>query len=275
MKRRIAIAVSVLLLMACIGLPVCAAQGTFPNVTDKAGLLTAEQVRDLDDRASQISTRYDLGVYIIALDDFQRYSRSPSISDALIDIYDSYGLGLGEDKAGVTLMLSMAERDYALDFNGSRADYAFTEAGRDRMEDRIVSRLRNDDYYGAFSAYLDLCESYLRAAKDGTPVGQGEPSSADWQEDSEGIGFLAVIPGIIAAALTGAILAAPMRTAGQKTDANAYVVDGGLELTRRSDMFLRRSVTRRPRQNNSNSRSGGGGGVRYSGGGHSGRSGKF
>ena len=274
MKRRIAIA-GLVLLLTCMVFPMCFAQGTFPFITDKAGLLTAEEVRALEDRASEISTRYEMGVYIIALDDFQKYSNYRSISNAAMDIYDSYGLGLGEDKAGVTLMLSMAERDYILDFYGSRADYAFTEAGRDRMEDRIVSRLRNDDYYGAFSAWLDLCDSYLRAAKDGNPVGQGEPSSADWQEDSEGMGFLAVIPGIVAAALTGAVLVAPMRTAGQKANANDYVVDGSLELTRRSDMFLRRSVTRRPRQNNSNSRPGGGGGVHYSGGGHSGRSGKF
>lgn len=274
MKRRIAIA-GLVLLLTCMVFPMCFAQGTFPFITDKAGLLTAEEVRALEDRASEISTRYEMGVYIIALDDFQKYSNYRSISNAAMDIYDSYGLGLGEDKAGVTLMLSMAERDYNLDFYGSRADYAFTEAGRDRMEDRIVSRLRNDDYYGAFSAWLDLCDSYLRAAKDGNPVGQGEPSSADWQEDSEGMGFLAVIPGIVAAALTGAVLVAPMRTAGQKANANDYVVDGSLELTRRSDMFLRRSVTRRPRQNNSGNRPGGGGGVHYSGGGHSGRSGKF
>lgn len=274
MKRRIAIA-GLVLLLTCMVFPMCFAQGTFPFITDKAGLLTAEEVRALEDRASEISTRYEMGVYIIALDDFQKYSNYRSISNAAMDIYDSYGLGLGEDKAGVTLMLSMAERDYNLDFYGSRADYAFTEAGRDRMEERIVSFLRYGDYYGAFSAWLDLCDSYLRAAKDGNPVGQGEPSSADWQEDSEGMGFLAVIPGIVAAALTGAVLVAPMRTAGQKANANDYVVDGSLELTRRSDMFLRRSVTRRPRQNNSNSRPGGGGGVHYSGGGHSGRSGKF
>ena len=274
MKRRIAIA-GLVLLLTCMVFPICFAQGTFPFITDKAGLLTAEEVRTLEDRASEISTRYEMGVYIIALDDFQKYSNYRSISNAAMDIYDSYGLGLGEDKAGVTLMLSMAERDYNLDFYGSRADYAFTEAGRDRMEERIVSFLRYGDYYGAFSAWLDLCDSYLLAAKDGNPVGQGEPSSADWQEDSEGMGFLAVIPGIVAAALTGAVLVAPMRTAGQKANANDYVVDGSLELTRRSDMFLRRSVTRRPRQNNSNSRPGGGGGVHYSGGGHSGRSGKF
>ena len=274
MKRRIAIA-GLVLLLTCMVFPMCFAQGTFPFITDKAGLLTAEEVRALEDRASEISTRYEMGVYIIALDDFQKYSNYRSISNAAMDIYDSYGLGLGEDKAGVTLMLSMAERDYILDFYGSRADYAFTEAGRDRMEERIVSFLRYGDYYGAFSAWLDLCDSYLRAAKDGNPVGQGEPSSADWQEDSEGMGFLAVIPGIVAAALTGAVLVAPMRTAGQKANANDYVVDGSLELTRRSDMFLRRTVTRRPRQNNSGNRPGGGGGVHYSGGGHSGRSGKF
>lgn len=274
MKRKIAILISVLLLLTCIAVPVCCAEGTFPYVTDKAGLLTAQELSALEDRAKDISSRYDLGVYIIVLDDFQKYSNYRSISNAAMDIYDSYGLGMGEDKSGVTLMLSMAERDYILDFFGSRADYAFTEAGRDRMEERVVSHLRSNNYYGAFTAWLDLCESYLRSAENGTPVGQGELSSADWQEDSEGMGFLAVIPGILAAALTGAILVAPMRTAGQKTHASDYVVDGSLELTRRSDMFLRRSVTRRPRQDNHNSRPGGGS-VHYSGGGHSGRSGKF
>ena len=51
------------------------------------------------------------------------------------------------------------------------------------------------------------------------------------------------------------------------------VIQGSLNLRRRSDMFLHRSVSRRPRQTESSGSSGGS--HHYSSGSHSGRSGKF
>ena len=269
---------AVLLVFACSVTALAAGESAparLGYVTDAASLLTSGQKAELESRAGEISRRFGLGVYVIVVDDYRDYSGYREIYDCCIDIYDSCQLGWGEDRAGTILMLSMDERDYALDFHGSRADYAFTESGRDAMEERFLKYFRNNDFYGGFSEYLDCCEEYLLAAENGTPVEKAASKS-------QGIGIFALIPGLIAALITGVCMAAPMRTAGEKREADQYAVPGSLQLRRQSDMFLHRTVTRRPRQTNSggsgsthHSSGSHSGSTHHSSGSHSGRSGKF
>ena len=257
-----------LLLSACFAVTAFAAPTD--HVTDEAGLFTDEQRQALEQRAAAISEEYDFGVYIVTLEDFQDYTNSSNIEKFAVRYYDDHEFGFGEDRGGTMLMLSMAQRDYDLDFNSKRANTIFTEAGRDWMENRFLLHFRGDDYYSGFSEYLNTCEEYLEAARNGEPVGQGMRSSADDQKLSPAI---ALIPGAIAALLVGLLTSAPMHSAGVKRDANQYMVRGSLNLLRRSDMFLHRSVSRRPRQTQSSG--GSGGSHHYSSGSHSGRSGKF
>lgn len=267
MKRRLIPIIAVILLLSCFAGSAWAA--TTAHVADAAELFTSSQLQALEDKAASISQRYNFGVYVITLDDFRNYTSSGRISDFVIALYDAQALGMGSDRAGASLTISMAERDYNLDFYSSRADEAFTEAGRDRMEERILDYFRRNDFYGGFNEYLDICEEYLAAAEAGHPVGQGERSSADAGDVPAAI---AVVPGFVAAVVVGLVLWLPMKTAKTRHDADQYAVPGSLNLSRRSDMFLRRSVSRRPRQTQS---SGGSHSRHYSSGGHSGRSGKF
>lgn len=257
-----------LLLTACFAVTAFAAPTD--HVTDEAGLFTDEQRQALEQRAAAISEEYDFGVYIVTLGDFQDYTNSSNFEKFAVRYYDDHEFGFGEDRGGTMLMLSMAQRDYDLDFNSKRANTIFTEAGRDWMENRFLLHFRGDDYYSGFSEYLNTCEEYLEAARSGEPVGQGMRSSADDKKLSPAI---ALIPGAIAALLVGLLTSAPMHSAGVKRDADQYMVRGSLNLRRRSDMFLHRSVSRRPRQTQSSGSSGGS--HHYSSGSHSGRSGKF
>ena len=269
-KRGLLGLLTAVLLVACLAVSAFATEAQLDYVTDEAGLFTDEQWQTLERRAEAISEEYGFGVYIVTLDDFKNYSNSNNIEKFAVRFYDQYTLGYGEDHAGTMLMLSMAERDYDLDFNSERGDEIFTEAGRDWMENRFLIHFRGDDFYSGFMEYLNTCEEYLEAARNGEPVGKGMPSSADEGKLSPAI---ALIPGAIAALLVGIFTCAPMHSAGVKRDADQYVVHGSLDLCRRSDMFLHRSVSRRPRQTQSSGDSGGS--HHYSSGSHSGRSGKF
>lgn len=266
-KRFSALAVAFLLL-TCFAVSAMATNANLYYVTDTAGVFTESEKAELEQRAEAISEKYQVGVYIIVLEDFKKYANANQVWDATREIYDNENLGWGEDNAGAVMLLSMAERDYALDFYSSRAQKAFTEAGQDRLEDRVLGYFRNNNYYGGFKEYLNVCDEYLEAAAQGHPIGEGERSSAD---EKDGIGFLAVLPGIIAAALTGVIMSSSMHTAKEQHDADVYAVEGSLNIRRRSDMFLHRTVTRTPRESSSGSSHG----SSHSSGGHSGRSGKF
>lgn len=275
-NRRFLSFITVLLLTLCLTVTAFATEAQLNYVTDEAGLFTDEQRQALEQRAEAISEKYEFGVYIVTLENYKDYTNSASIEKWAVRFYEQYTLGWGSDHAGVMLMLSMAERDYDLNFNSKRANTIFTEAGRDWMENRFLLHFRGDDFYSGFSEYLNTCEEYLEAAENGEPVGQGYASSADQQKASPA---LALIPGAIAALLVGIFTCAPMHSAGIKRDADQYVIQGSLNLRRRSDMFLHRSVSRRPRQTDRPSGGGGShgssGSHHYSSGSHSGRSGKF
>lgn len=275
MKRRyFAVFFALMLLVGCFAVSAAATQAQLNYVTDEAGIFSASELTALENRATEISEKYHFGVYIITLPDYRDYTTSSSVETCAMELYDDNTLGWDSDRAGTMLLLSMEERDYDLDFYSSRADRIFTEAGRDRMEDRFLRYFRQDDFYGGFREYLNTCEEYLLAAEEGHPVGEGESRYSD--QDEKPSPALALIPGGLAALLVGIFTSAPMRSARQQRDANQYV-QGRLNLRRRSDMFLNRTVTRRPRNTDPGNSHGSGGSHShsYSSGGHSGRSGKF
>ena len=246
-------------------------------VTDTANLLTDDQQMALETRAEELSREYEFSIYIIAVTNYRNYSHETDFWDANADIYKTYDLGWGSDKAGASLMVSTDERDFCLHFNSDRADYVFSEAGRDAIEDRIISYLRENDYYGAFNEYLNACQEYLEAAANGTPVAAGQGSRNDAQQ-KRGFSLLFFLPGIFLAGVTAVVLVAPMRSAGVKSQADDYTVPGSMRLTRQSDHFLRRTVSRRPRQTENRPPQGGGGGsftTSHSSGSHSGWTGKY
>lgn len=275
MKRRyFAVLFALMLLVGCFAVSAAATQAQLNYVTDEAGTFSASELTALENRAAEISEKYHFGVYIITLPDYRDYTTSSSVETCAMELYDDNDLGWDSDRAGTMLLLSMEERDYELYFYSSRADRIFTEAGRDRMEDRFLRYFRQDDFYGGFREYLNTCEEYLLAAEEGHPVGEGESRYSD--QDEKPSPALALIPGGLAALLVGIFTSAPMRSARQQRDANQYV-QGRLNLRRRSDMFLNRTVTRRPRNTDPGNSHGSGGSHShsYSSGGHSGRSGKF
>ena len=275
MKRRyFAVLFALMLLVGCFAVSAAATQAQLNYVTDEAGIFSASELTALENRAAEISEKYHFGVYIITLPDYRDYTTSSSVETCAMELYDDNDLGWDSDRAGTMLLLSMEERDYELDFYSSRADRIFTEAGRDRMEDRFLRYFRQDDFYGGFREYLNTCEEYLLAAEEGHPVGEGESRYSD--QDEKPSPALALIPGGLVALLVGIFTSAPMRSARQQRDANQYV-QGRLNLRRRSDMFLNRTVTRRPRNTDPGNSHGSGGSHShsYSSGGHSGRSGKF
>lgn len=270
------------LFLLCIFLilPVSAAGQDY--VYDEAGLFTDAQVRDLNDLAAQISDYHDFGVYIHTVEDFTE-SGEYDIFEYSRNYYLSHDFGKGSNNDGVILVLSMAGRDYQLVLNGHVSDMAFTETGRDDMERDFLSYFRNGDYYGGFEAYLRDCDSYLTAYEAGTPIGSGTDHSATgyipYYEEPEERSFnlwVSLIPGLIAAGITGTALSVPMRSAKQKRDAAGYAA-GNVQLTRREDIFLHRTVTRTPKSPPPSSGGGGGGGGSFhsSSGSFSGRSGKF
>lgn len=74
-------------------------------VYDTAGLLNEDEWLELEMMADEISWRYNCAVYIVTVDDYEDYDSD--IHYAAANIYNGNDFGIGENREGIMLMLSM------------------------------------------------------------------------------------------------------------------------------------------------------------------------
>lgn len=245
------------------------------HVTDAAGLLSDEQWQALEKQARAIEEQYEFGVYAVTVNDFSDYTYG-SVQDAAEEIYKTYSLGIGTEKDGVMLLLSMNDRDYSLITHGSNGNYAFNDEGRQYLTEYFLDDFAENDWYAGFEDYISWTGLYLEAAKAGEPYSDTNiPMTAEERVMMIGMyaaGIL-LIPLVIAKIYVG-ILSSKMKSVAEETKASHYVA-GNLKLSRKTDRFTHRTETRTKIEKDSGS--GGGSSRSRSGGsgGFSGTSGKF
>ena len=104
-------------------------------IFDISDLIPFDQWQELEQRAGDISQRYNCGVYAVLVDDYEDYG-SGDVYDVTTQIYhsgeNSFGMGSGQD--GIMILLSMEERDYAMFVYGKTAEYAFNKYGQEQLE---------------------------------------------------------------------------------------------------------------------------------------------
>jgi len=239
-------------------------------VVDDANLLSPAQLNELEDRAKNISEQYGCEVRIITVKNMRDYNFT-DIEKFSYNIYKENDLGYGPDKSCAILLLSMRDRDYDLRVWGY-GKVAFTFYGIDAILDRhILPPLGDNEYYKAFSIYLDKSEMYLKMARDGTPFDKGNDPETAGTILAVKLAVTIIVPLIIALIICS-IWKGKMKTAKIAKVADDYIPPNGFNLTVQGDMFLYRTVTRRRIETSSSSS---GGGASSGIGGSSGRSGKF
>ena len=249
----------VLILLLAMTVSVSASDGIF--LFDEADLLTPAEEQELADAAAGISYDYGCGVYIVTVWDYRTYGAD--VLTAAENFFLNNSLGLGGDADGVLLMLSMAERDYALIAHGSIGNGAFTDYGKDVLSEGFLDDFRYDDWYSGFADYVSYSGTFLDSFRRGTPVDVNRDEGTNL---SQMLIVILLVPAGIAGISCG-IMAASMKTARKKTHANEY--RQGVQLTGRHDRFLTRTVVRQKIESSSS------GGTRVGSRGFSGKSGKF
>lgn len=255
MKKRILTLLLALLAALTLTVPAWAEQQTGDTfIYDIEGLLTDEQWVELEMMANELSWKYDCALYIVTVSDYEEYGDEPY--DAAANIYNQEDFGIGEQRTGVMLLLSMWDRDAALYVRNGDAEKAIGKYAQGLLADNYLSYFRNDDWYGGFHAYLTTCGDFLEQAAQGHPV--KKPLTA-----SLGKG---VLIGVGLALVVCLILKGKMKSVRQGVEADEYVTADGLHLTERYDHYTHTTETRTKISKDSGSHSGGGG---------SGRSDKF
>lgn len=228
----------------------------YERVIDQAGLLSVSEIDNLIKQFDAISEKHKFDVTVVTLEDIN--GMDPE--DAAWGVYQEAGYGQGPNLDGVVLMLSMAERDWAIEAAGF-GETAINEDARDYLIDQIIDDLHNGNYYEAFATYGDVCDALVTQAEEGKPY-----------KKPFAFGFsilISLITGLIGGGGTVGALKSNLKSVHSKSQARQYVKNDSFRLTESRDRFLYRNITRTRIPKNENSgRSGGGGG-------HSGSHGKF
>lgn len=263
-----------LVALACACVIAMPAHAAAAHVYDEAGILTADEISQLEAQADEVEQTRGFSVNIVTVEDYKAVS-TVSVFDAAVAKYKELSLD-GSDGSGIVLMLSMKERDYSVAVNGDRGNYAFNREGRALLTGFFLDDFADNEWYKGFSDYIKWCGVYVAAADAGHPFSDENPP-----EDATDL-LLVIAMGIggslvAAAVLTALVMAAlmrRMRSVEPASNASAYV-SGQLQLDDRRDVFTYTTTVREVVVEKSSGGGGGGGSVSSSSGGFSGTSGKF
>ena len=245
-------------------------------VRDDYGVLTQEEIQQLNQKAARISQEQQCGIYIRVMPNREGEA---FIEDYAEIIYKRENLGIGPDKNGILLILDMNERYYDIAAYGDRSNRAFTDFAKSIMEDDIVERMSKGNYYEAFNYYLDDSEYDLQREAMGEPVDVNHVHTIAEQK-AQKRRVATTVAGTVSP-LTSLLICLGLRSRnkskGLRYDAVDYIPRNGIQLNVVSDQFLYRREHRTPRPKVQSS-SGGGfgdGGTTINSGGFSHSSGKF
>lgn len=263
-----------LVALACACVIAMPAHAAAAHVYDEAGILTADEISQLEAQADEVEQARGFSVNIVTVEDYKAVS-TVSVFDAAVAKYKELSLD-GSDGSGIVLMLSMKERDYSVAVNGDRGNYAFNREGRALLTGFFLDDFADNEWHKGFSDYIKWCGVYVAAADAGHPFSDDNPPEDATDlllEIAMGIGGSLVAAAVLTALVMAALMRR-MRSVEPASNASAYV-SGQLQLDDRRDVFTHTTTVREVVVEKSSGGGGGGGSVSSSSGGFSGTSGKF
>ncbi|MBQ8828361.1 MAG: TPM domain-containing protein [Clostridia bacterium] len=273
MKKNYLVLLFVLIFSMCFSVSAFASSDSFGSdsqarVIDDADILSDSEEEDLLDYADSVSEEYEFDIVIVTTGSLG--GKSPmSYAD---DYFDYNGYGYGDTTDGILFLVSMEDRDWWMSTSGYGIT-AFTDAGLEYIDEQVIDYLNDGDYKEAFDEFIRICDDFLEQAEKGEPYDYSnlpkELLSWLWIPGS-------ILIGLVIAFICVGVMKSKLRTVRSQPAANSYVKAGSMQLREQRDLFLYRTVTKRPKPKNSGS---GSGGSRThsssSGSSHGGRGGKF
>lgn len=135
------------------------------------GIVPDEELEELEELAKAASAKYGCGIYFVVVEDFTTSETArDTIYDTAVADYEFNDMGLGEERDGVELYVSLADRSCALVVNGSSANYAFSPYAQELLLQSFTEPMAEDDWYTGIRNYITTAEEYIALAVAGTPV---------------------------------------------------------------------------------------------------------
>jgi len=232
------------------------------RVIDNAGLLSQQEKTSLLAAVTSAESAYNFDLVIvteknIGASDPEKYADN---------FFDRNGYGLGQNRDGCLFLLVTDSRDYWFSTSG-RGIKVLTSAAANKLDKSIVKQLEENNFYGAFNAFMTDWNEFLALEAKG----RNYNFFHQWNL------VLVLIAWALALAVGFIVVYTwkkAMDTVLPQTQAAAYVVPGSLAFREKKDSFLYSTVTKTKLQTQSPS-SGKGVHTGSSGRSHGGRGGKY
>ena len=253
MKKWLAVLVAVIL---CLTLSVPALAQSLPveelpRLVDNADLLSAAEETALLARLDEVSAQHGVDLIVLTEEDIDGLTPEAYANR----YYDDNLLGQGDNRDGVLLLLSMAERDWYILTNGL-GHTAITDDEVQSIGEWMLSDLSEGNYASAFNTFVNECEYEINGEINGFPFKWGQNL------------IFSLIVGFVVALIVTGVMKRKLKSVVPRVDATEYTVQGSMRVTEAGDLYLYRTVDRTRRvQDTSRSSGGGGGGSRGGGGG--------
>lgn len=200
------------------------------NVKDFLNYLSETQVKKLQSKIDEISSKYNLDTVIVITDN----TNGKSSMDYADDFYDNNNYGLDKEQSGVLMLINMNAREVWISTTG-KAINIFNDNTINTMVNDITKYLSDKDYYGASSKFLEKVNYYTKS--NSTPT-----SYASRLKDKATSLSSYIIPLIISIVAT---LIATYNSKWKVTvDSKTYEGNGSFNLTNKKDIFVSENTTR-------------------------------
>ena len=246
MKKLFCLTVALLLVIA---LPLMASAQTYvPYFQDGGHSLDNLVGAWTNSTLTEMSERLDLTVAIATVETLG----FEDIDDYTKRYYKNAGYPYAD---GVILLIAMEEREWYIYTTGDAYDY-LTDAALDDIEESMLIHLRAGDYEQAFKSYMRLCDNFLTMGQEGNIYRGNFPIGENL--------LLGLVVGLVVALIVVTTMKSQLKNVRPRREAHEYTRPGSMNVTQSRDLYLYRTVHRRPRPKDS--RSGGRSGGSRSGG---------
>lgn len=218
------------------------------RLVDDADLLTDSEETSLLSQLDKVSEKNEMDVIVVTVASLE----GDTPQEFADDVFDYCGYGIGDNRDGVLLLVSMEEdnRDWHISTKGYGIT-AFTDAGIEYMSEQFVPFLKDGDYAKAFSTYADLCDQFITQAKTDEPYDVGNLPKEPFK-----IWFNVLIAlgiGLVFALIVVFYMKSKLKSVRFQPAASSYVKSGSMNITQSGDFFLYSHLDRRakPKDNDS------------------------
>ncbi|WP_042478990.1 TPM domain-containing protein [Bacillus ndiopicus] len=223
-------------------------------IFDYANLLTANEKKELEEFAKELSADYKTAFIILTVNG----TNGNGIEKYMGDFYDNEALGYNKPHGNTAILsIDIQERDVYL--AGFKKAKVYLDSGRlTVIRERLTPSLSKGDYYDAFRYFIKASHEYMGY----------EPNSILfrwWFQLGVGILVAAIIVGWMAYSSGGKMT----------TTERDYFDPNGSGITKKQDRYLRTTVTKVKKPSNKSGGGSSGGGTTSGGHSYSGSGGKF